>query len=430
MNGPPRDFHETAHRYNAGKLAFNIMHFGRLLRAAGLPVGPAHLVTAVETVETTGVLRKDDMFWALHAAFVKRREEEDLFAEAFELFWRDPFGGPDAMSLLLPRNTVPQDEKKKPNTSRRLMEAWRRPQPPKPQNAPPPPPEETMDAAMSWSDVETLRTRDFDQMSADEIRKAQRLIRRMRFAHFAVPTRRLKADERGPRLDIRRMLRASLRSGGRDIPLRTRGPAERPPPLVTLCDISGSMERYSRMFLHFLHALTGDRDRVTSFVFGTRLTNITRWLKARDVDHALGKIGQEVTDWSGGTRIEACLDDFNHRWNRRVLSQGAVVLLVTDGLDRASSLSEALADAGARPHESPLGRQVERIHKSCRRLVWLNPLLRYDGFEPEAYGVKAILPHVDEFRPVHDLASLQGLIAAMEAPPPKRRAARHPSAKV
>jgi uncharacterized protein with von Willebrand factor type A (vWA) domain len=166
------------------------------------------------------------------------------------------------------------------------------------------------------------------------------------------------------------------------------------------------MSRYSRVFLHFMHAVTNDRDRVYTFLFGTRLTNITRFLRYKDVDIALDKVAGAVEDWSGGTRIGQCLCEFNRRWSRRVLGQGAVVVLITDGLDR---------DAGA-----GIGQEMDRLHKSCRRLVWLNPLLRYAQFAPKSLGMRAILPHVDEFRPVHNLESLDELVAALSRPGPRR----------
>jgi len=193
-------------------------------------------------------------------------------------------------------------------------------------------------------------------------------------------------------------LRRALRPEGLT-ELRKREPRRRPPPLVILCDISGSMARYTRMFLHFMHAITNDRDRVFCFTFGTRLSNVTRALRYRDVDIALAKASQQVEDWSGGTRIGQALHEFNNKWSRRVLGQGAVVLLITDGLDREGA-------AG-------LAEEMERLHKSCSRLIWLNPLLRYGAYEPKSQGNKAMLPYVDEFRPVHNLESLAGLIAAL-----------------
>jgi uncharacterized protein with von Willebrand factor type A (vWA) domain len=200
---------------------------------------------------------------------------------------------------------------------------------------------------------------------------------------------------------------ATLRSGGDEIPLQHKKRRMRHPPLVALCDISGSMSRYSRMLLHFMHAVTSDRDRVHTFLFGTRLTNVTRYLRSRDVDEALAKVGANVDDWSGGTRIGHCLHEFNRYWGRRVLTQGAVVLLITDGLDR--EVGAGLAD------------EMERLHKSCRRLIWLNPLLRFDGFAPKSLGVRAILPHVDDFRTVHSLDSLEQLADTIGRPALRRR---------
>jgi uncharacterized protein len=226
---------------------------------------------------------------------------------------------------------------------------------------------------------------------------------------LAFPTRlarRTKPSAAGHRLDPRATLRAMLRSGGDLAQLRFRTRRTETPPLVVLLDISGSMERYARMFLHFVHLLANDRARVNVFLFGTRLTNVTRALRRRDIDLALAQVAAQVEDWSGGTRLGHCLREFNWRWGRRVLARSPTVLLVTDGLDR---------EAGA-----GLGVEAERLAKSCGRLVWLNPLLRYAGFAPKSLGVRALLPHVDEFRPVHNLASLAGLVAALAEPPPAR----------
>jgi uncharacterized protein with von Willebrand factor type A (vWA) domain len=236
--------------------------------------------------------------------------------------------------------------------------------------------------------------------------RAGSLIRRMQLPIVAVPTRRFKPDPSGWRVDLRRTLRQSLRGGGAMIDLARKRRIRRHPPLVILCDISGSMDRYARMLLHFMHSVTNDRDRVASFVFGTRLTNVTRQLRARDVDIALKKVGDLVEDWSGGTRIGHCLHAFNRVWSRRVLGQGAVLLLITDGLDR---------DAG-----EGLEPEMERLHKSCRRLIWPNPLLRFDGYAPIASGARAIIRHVDDFRPVHNLESLADLASALGRIPPRR----------
>jgi uncharacterized protein with von Willebrand factor type A (vWA) domain len=232
-------------------------------------------------------------------------------------------------------------------------------------------------------------------MSADEIRDAIAAVHRMKLPLNEVPTRRFKQSNAGTRVDMRRSMRAALRSGTDFIPLMKRKRRMRRPPLVVICDISGSMERYSRMLLHFMHTVTNDRDRVHTFLFGTRLTNVTRYLRYKDVDEALKKVSEAAEDWSGGTRIGHCLEDFNKFWSRRVLTQGAIVVLISDGLDR---------DEG-----DGLTLEMERLHMSCRRLIWLNPLLRYDGFEPKSIGIKAMLPHVDIFQTVHNLNNLNDL---------------------
>src|SRR5262249_35251081 len=232
-----------------------------------------------------------------------------------------------------------------------------------------------------------------------ELRRAKRLVEKLDLGLRKVQTRRLEPHPRGRRVDLRRTMQGSLRTLGDSVPLEHRRPARRPPPLVVLCDISGSMSRYTEMLLHFLHALTSRREPVSSFLFATRLSNVTRTLKQRDADLALRACGQKVSDWAGGTRLRQCLHDFNRWWSRRVLSQGAVVLLITDGLDRDPTPG--------------LGAEAERLHRSCRRLIWLSPLLRYEKFEPRAQGVRALLPHVDEMRPVHNLSSLEALARAL-----------------
>ncbi len=381
----------------AGALTANLMHFARTLRAAGLPIGPGRVIDAVHAVRAAGITNRTDFYWTLHAIFVNRRDQRELFDEAFRLFWRDPQLLERMMSMLLPQMQVPPDEQKKPMTRRiaeamRGNEADRRPQEPDKT-------EEKIDATLTWSDREILQKKDFEQMSNEEMAAAKALMANLRLPFAPVPTRRYQPDPAGARADLRATLRATLRSGGDIITLRFRHRRVREPAIVVLCDISGSMERYSRMFLHFLHALTNDRSRVFTFLFGTRLTNVTRYLRYRDIDQSLTKVAGAVEDWSGGTRIGHCLQDFNLHWSRRVLGQNAVVLFISDGLDR---------DAG-----SGLAREMERLHKSCEHLVWLNPLLRYQGFEPKSLGMRAILPHVDEFRAAHNLDSFADLVATL-----------------
>ena len=383
----------------AGRLLANIMYFARTLRAAGLPIGPGKVLAAVEAVRAVGIGDRNDFYWTLHAVFVNRRDQRELFDQAFHIFWRNPELLEKMMALMLPaiRSNEPGEE-----MSRRLAEALHAGESGQQR------PRETeieVDATMTFSERELLQKMDFEKMSNAELAEARAAIKRMVLPLADIPTRRFAPDPRGARTDMRATLRAQLRSGDL-LTLKRRRRRRRPPPLVVLCDISGSMSRYSRTFLHFMHAVTNDRDRVYTFLFGTRLTNITRFLRYKDVDIALDKVASAVEDWSGGTRIGQCLADFNRRWSRRVLGQGAVVLLITDGLDR---------DAGA-----GIGQEMDRLHKSCRRLVWLNPLLRYEGFAPKSLGMRAILPHVDEFRPVHNLESLSELVKVLSWPGSRR----------
>jgi uncharacterized protein len=383
------------------------MHFGRTLRAAGLPVGPGKVIDAVQAVETVGIADRRDFYWTLHAVFVNRADQRLLFDQAFHVFWRNPELLKKMLGLVLPQMNldIPAEEQGA-EMMRRLAEALHPNREAKDTGET----EIELDAAMTFSDREQLRGMDFEKMSLEELARAKAAIARLELPIQDLPTRRFQRDPRGARADMRATLRAALRAGGL-IELKRKSPRRRPPPLVVLCDISGSMSRYSRLFLHFMHSITNDRDRVFTFVFGTRLTNITRYLRYRDVDLALDKVAASVEDWSGGTRIGHCLHDFNRLWSRRVLGQGAVVLLITDGLDR---------DAG-----TGLAHEMDRLHRSCRQLIWLNPLLRYEGFEPRSLGMKAMLPYVDEFRPVHNLESLETLIEVISG-----AARRHSAAAI
>jgi uncharacterized protein with von Willebrand factor type A (vWA) domain len=385
-----------------GKLATNIVHFARTLRTAGLRVGPGQVLRAIEAVEAAGLHKRDDFYWTLHSVFVNRRDQREIFDQAFHVYWRNPRLLEKMMEMLLPQVGVPADADERKQLSRRLQEALQpgRGEAPVDEGEPP---EVEVEATFTVSDREILQHKDFEQMSQSEIDDALRAIARLRLPVPERRTRRYRPSRRGPRVDFRASLRRALRPEGLT-ELRRREQSRRPPPLVILCDISGSMARYTRMFLHFMHAITNDRDRVYCFTFGTRLTNVTRALRYRDVDIALAKASAQVEDWSGGTRIGLALHEFNNKWSRRVLGQGAVVVLITDGLDREGG--------------GGLAEEMDRLHKSCARLVWLNPLLRYGAYEPKSQGNKAMLPHVDEFRPVHNLESLAGLIAALGATMP------------
>jgi uncharacterized protein with von Willebrand factor type A (vWA) domain len=386
-----------------GKLAQNIAHFARALRKAGLPIGPGRVIDAIRAVEAAGFSERVDFYWTLHACFVSRPEERVVFEQVFRLFWRDPKYLDHMMNLLLPSIQGLHEDRQAAAAEKRAAEALldgvaRDIPEPRVEGR-----EEDsqieIDASATMSHEERLKTLDFELMSVAEMAEAKRMLALLSLPVRPLKTRRSVADASGHALDMRRTLRGSLRTGGEVQRLALKSPRERWPNLVVLCDISGSMSQYSRMVLHFVHAVANRKGqgwaRVHAFTFGTRLTNITRHLGQRDVDAALKAAGAEAQDWSGGTRIGACLQAFNRNWSRRVLGQGAVVLLITDGLDRD--------DTGM------LARQAERLHLSCRRLIWLNPLLRWEGFTPRAGGIKAMLPHCDTFRASHSVASLEAL---------------------
>ncbi|MFC0384088.1 vWA domain-containing protein [Muricoccus vinaceus] len=374
-------------------LAPNLLAFGRVLRRAGLPVGPAETLGAAEALSHVPLSDRTAFRAALRATMIHRRDHFEVFDTAFDLFWRNP----DAP--VAPFNPDEPPPESLPPAARRVSDAM-------PGASPPPPPageqERREDAALAVSDRERLNRLDFEAMSAEELAEAKREIRRLALPLAERPTRRFRPDPSGPRADLRATIRASMRLGGEITTLSRRRRVTQPPPLVLLCDVSGSMAHYAQILLHFLHAVANDRSRVHSFVFGTRLTNITRALRNRDPEVAFQAVSHILPDWSGGTRIGEALARFNHLWARRVLGQGAVVLLITDGLDRGGA--EGLAEA------------AERLSHSCRRLIWLNPLLRYAGFQPRAAGIRALLPHVHEHRQVHNLNSLRALVATLSAP--------------
>ncbi len=385
-----------------GKLGLNVMHFARLLRRAGLPVGPAEVIAAAQALELIDLGDKTQARAALRGLMVHRHEHMDLFDHAFDLFWRDPNAAQQAAALALMDGRPPKEQRPQLG-SRRIAEAMTTPlaRPPKAEDTGP-----ELDAVMTVSEQEQLRSMDFEQMSAEQVGRAKAEIRRLSLPLDLRRTRRLRPDANGPRIDLAATLRRSLRRGGEMVDLSRSARVVRPPPLVVLCDISGSMARYAQVLLHFLHAVANDRDRVHVFLFGTRLSNITRQLRFRDPEVAFQMVSHAVPDWSGGTRIGEALAEFNHRWARRVLGQGAVVLLVTDGLDRDGAVG--------------LAENMDRLHRSCRRLIWLNPLLRWDGFQPKSGGIRAMLPHVDEFRTVHSLDSLRALVDLLSRPVPPR----------
>ncbi len=391
------------------KLAHNVAWFARALRKAGLPVGPGRVLQAVRAVEAAGFTDRRDFYWTLHACFVSRREERETFDQVFRLFWRDPRYMEQMMSMLTPAVRGTQEERKARAAERRAAEAILdgAEEPERPEAGEPPGDEAIeIDASRTMSDEERLRTLDFEQMSAAEMARAKRMIARLSLPVTPLRSRRTVASAHGRSPDWRRTLRGAMRRGGEVTDIALRRQRVRWPSLVAICDISGSMSHYSRAVLHFLHAVSNRQGAgwadVHAFTFGTRLTNITRHLRARDVDAGLAAAGAEAQDWEGGTRIGECLDRFNRDWSRRVMGQGAIVLLITDGLDRGDP--------------ELLDRAMERLHLGARKVIWLNPLLRYDGFAPRAKGVTTLMRHVDSFRAGHDIASLEGLAHSISRP--------------
>jgi uncharacterized protein len=377
------------------------MHFARVLREAGIPVGPGLVIDALDAAMAGPLRKREDFYWTLHAVFVKRREHRELFDQAFHVFWKKPKFLQQLMQLMYQQIARKPHENKKKAGFRRLAEAMFDKQDVQSRNEQKSEQLE-VDATYTASVDEVLRTKDFEQMTVTEQAQAKHALQRLRLARIEVPTRRYLASHRGRRIDMRRTLRQTVRDGGQSVELMKKERRWREPPLVILCDISGSCSNYSRMFLHFLHTLINDRSRVHVFLFGTRLTNITRELRRKDIDEAMDKVSAAVKDWSGGTRIGTTLHEFNHKWARRVLTQSAHLLLMTDGLDREDV--------------TQLTSEMKRLRLSAKRIVWLNPLLRYDGFEARASGIRAIMPFVDEFRPVHSLNSLADLAETLAEP--------------
>ena len=381
--------------------AENVTHFARVLRRAGVPVGPDRVIAALEAIEAVGFSHRDDVHAALSAVMLDRHEQQDIFDQAFDAFWRDPKLLEQMMALLLPK-IQGKGDRERPRANR-IAEALA------------PPPAEAMakkpqddagdpidyETTFTFSDRERLQTADFESMTAAEFEEAKRLAGQIPLPIAPVRRRRHESAPRG-RVDLRATLLRMARAPHTLTPAYMR-PRSELPPLVVLLDISGSMDPYSRLFLHYVHGLSRRHPHVHVLTFGTRLTNITRCLRHRDPDLALQRAGEQVQDWRGGTRIASCLAEFNRRWARRLLGGNAAVLLVSDGLDRDEHghLAEAAAQLGRTAHQ----------------FVWLNPLLRFDGFEPRAAGVRALLPHVDRFLPVHNLASLADLGRALRAPP-------------
>ena len=389
----------------SGRLPENLLLFGRVLRAVGLDAGPGRMIDLAAALEHVSVGKKSDFYHAARSLVARRREDLPLFDRAFEIFWRPPAGPATTLDLAAlgekRRFRPPSFEPESPS-SRGLTGASAAPADP---GEPP-----ILRPTLAWSAREVLRHKDFADLTPEELEEIREQIRGIAWTGPTRRTRRRRPG-RGPDVDLRRTIRGSLRFGGEVLAFARRDRRRRPRPFVVLCDISGSMERYTRLLMLFLLAFARAADRrVEVFLFGTRLTRVTRSLEAKDPDAALAEVARAVPDWSGGTRIGESLREFNLRWSRRTLGGGAVVLLVSDGWDRGDP--------------ALLARETARLQRSCHRLVWLNPLLGSPSYRPLARGMSAALPHVDDFLPVHNLASLEDLASRLAALSPRRPARR------
>jgi len=384
--------------------AENVVHFARVLRHAGIPVGPDRVLAALEAIEAVGVARRDDVHAALSAVMLDRHEQQALFDDAFAAFWRDPKLLERMMAELLPKISGRREMQKE--RSQRLADALAAP-PPAAAGARREGADDQVEfeTAFTFSDRERLQRADFESMTAAEFELAKKLAEEVPLPFAPVRRRRHEASARGV-VDLRATMLAMARQPETLVPRFSR-PRSELPTIVVLLDISGSMDRYARLMLHYVHGLTRRYLKVHTLTFGTRLTNITRALRHRDPDLALALASAQVQDWKGGTRIASCLDDFNRHWARRLLGANAALLLVTDGLDRDD--------------HGELTRAAAQLRLFARQIVWLNPLLRFEKFEPRAGGVRALLPFVDRFLPVHNLASLADLATVLREAPAQRR---------
>ena len=387
----------------AGHILDNLLLFGRLLRRLGLDVHVGRMLDAIRVLEDIGVARRTDVRSALRTLLVHRRDDLPVFDEAFDVFWRQHKDSTSTMDL---RSMGEQRRY-------RRIEAG----PPPPGRSPDGSDEgdagsedglDRIELTRTFSAREVLRTKDFAEFTPEEALQARQLLAELQWRPGVRRTRR-KQPGRGPGLDLRRTLRDNAQFGGELVRLTRRVRKEKPRRLVVVCDMSGSMERYTRMLLHFIHSLYGGLDsQVEAFLFATRLTRVTKHLGQRDIDRAVAEVARAVPDWSGGTRIGEVLKEFNFRWVRRTLGWGSIVLIVSDGWDRGEP--------------ELLGREMARLQRSCNRLIWLNPLAGSEDYEPLTQGMQAAAPYIDDLLPVNNLAALLDLARHLNNLPSSRPA--------
>jgi uncharacterized protein len=391
-------------------LLVQVVRFTRLLRYMGMKVSPGHMLDFLNALEFVGWDRRDDVKAAGRTTLISRHEDLPPYDEAFDAFWRAVDHSEGNEGLVMADDELQQQQQR-----RRLMDAQHRDEEAKEREGEdrrsnkgrdPSRKEVTsateseqsqseMDVVRTYSSSELLQSKDFETFTADELAEARRVMQLMRLQIGQRKSRRLKPARNGSKIDMRRLIRSNMRYGGELMELTFRETKLKKRPLVLICDISGSMERYTRLLLQFVHTLENSLDKVEAFVFGTRLTRVTRLLRRKDIDDALDDVSKVVQDWGGGTRIGESLHAFNYEWSRRVLNQGAIVIVISDGWDRGEP--ELLRDAMA------------HLQRNCFRLIWLNPLLGTTGYQPLTRGMQAALPYCDDFLPANNLASLQAL---------------------
>ena len=381
---------DAPYEYRGGKLIHNLILFGRVCRALGMNVTPNRMMDVARALAYIQLGRKQDFYYALRTYLVTHPKEFAYFDEAFDIFWRRPAEGFTTLNL----QSLGEERRKKKTQFLPPLEST-----PSDNGSD----SKELDPAMitlvpTYSRQERLRHKDFAEMTAEELEMAKRVMAKMPDSLGMRKTRRFQSGK-GRQINMRRLMKDVIRKHGDVTHLPTHRRKEKPRPVVLLCDISGSMERYTRVLLHFMHTLAGSLFQVESFLYSTDITRITRQIRQKNVDDALEDVGQTVLQWGGGTMTGECLHRFNWVWSRRVLGRGAVVILITDGWDRG---------------DIPLlHREMERLQHSCRRVIWLNPLLDVPEYEPLTRGAQAILPYVQDFLPITNLANLEVIVKAL-----------------
>ena len=376
----------------SAKLDKNIIFFARLLRASGISIGSGSILDSIESVKLIEFTKKSTFFYALQTSLIKRPEDMKIFEQAFHLFWQNPKFQDRMRDLLLPQTQLTGNQEEKEELAKRIQETLAKPQNPKSEIDK----QENLliDASGTASETQIFKEKDFEMMSGEELKKASQSIKEILIKMPKKPFRRFEKNSLATKISVRNSLKEAKKNFGLVIPKFVKK-KDKSRSVVVLIDISGSMENYSRMMIHFVHNLMQHHKQVSAFLFGTKLTNITNQLKNKDIDVALKEVSKATNDWAGGTRLRDSIFLFNKTWVRRVSSSSSLIFLISDGLDR--------------DHNTDLFNQMERLQKSCYKLVWLNPLLRFKDFLPKSISIKRILLNVDAFLPIHSVMSIQNL---------------------